>query len=347
VARRIADLCNQTGLMQLSFDGLEGAWSTGLGQYGRTLFTTAWYDALSPALQGRIINDASNPGHFNWHVYSRMNWGEPWYAGFRDSQTQYRLKNQLYYSRNLMPRMLGWFSLGPATSVEDAEWLLARAAGFDAGFALVTDVAIEAQNGRAGALLDTVRQWETARRSGAFPEAIKTELQDIRREFHLAAAGEGRHSWRLSPVHVVREKSSRPEAPGALAFRSIRFDNPYGAQPLGWVLHSTGKSDLTDLAIRINGREALISPVPLAPGRILRYDGGEEAVLYDANWHPMRSVPANSAAARVAAGTSTVRVSHRSSGEEPGWAVELRTLGPPRRVTARRRAPSATREGTR
>ena len=42
VARRIGDLFNETGLRQISFDGLEGNWSTGLGQYGRTLFTEAW-----------------------------------------------------------------------------------------------------------------------------------------------------------------------------------------------------------------------------------------------------------------------------------------------------------------
>jgi hypothetical protein len=129
MACRIADFFNETGLMQISFDGLEGAWSTGMGQYGRTLFTKAWHDRLSPGLRGRVINDASNPGHFNWHIYTRMNWGEPWYAGFRESQTQYRLQNQKYYRRNLMPSMLGWFQMGPSTSIEDAEWLLARAAG--------------------------------------------------------------------------------------------------------------------------------------------------------------------------------------------------------------------------
>jgi hypothetical protein len=191
-------------------------------------------------------------------------------------------------------------------------------------------------------LLDAVRQWETARRSGAFPKAMKAELQDIRREFHLAADGDG-HSWRLYPVHITRERSGRPEAP---AFRSIRFDNPYGAQPLSWILHSTGKSDVTGLTIQIDGREALLSPVSLAPGSILRYDGGEEAVLCDANWHPSGSVPVNTAAGRVPAGLATVHVSHRSTGGDPGWAIERRTLGPPRRLTARRRALQAAIKGS-
>jgi hypothetical protein len=221
VARNIAKLCNQTGAMQLSFDGLEGNWSTGYGQYGRTLFTKAWYDALSPALQGRVINDASNPGHFNWHIYTRMNWGEPWGAGFRKGQTLYRFKNQLYFERNLMPHMLGWFAMSGDTTREDAEWLLARAAGFDAGFALATSLASTAQlaadpasaealqkYGATPAILEAIRQWETARLAGAFPDNIKEALRDNTREFHLEPAGSGR--WDLYPVLKLEPRTLGP-----------------------------------------------------------------------------------------------------------------------------------------
>ena len=210
VAKNVAALCNQAGTLQISLDGLEGSWSTGMGQYGRTLFAQSWYDALAPELKGSI-NDASNPGHFNWHAYTRMNWGEPWYAGFRESQTLYRFKNQLHYSRNLMPRMLGWFALRPETTIEDAEWLLARAAGFDAGFALATSLASTAQLhadplsaetarqfGAIPAILEAIRRWETARQSGAFPEKVKADLRDNGREFHLEEAGPGR--WSLYEV---------------------------------------------------------------------------------------------------------------------------------------------------
>ena len=135
IAKNISRLFNETGLMQTSFDGLEGVWSTGMGQYARSLFTKTWYDNLNPEIKGKVINDASNPSHFNWHINTRYNWGEPWYAGFRESQTYYRLMNQDFYRRNFIPSMLGWFSMSATTSIEDTEWLLARAAGFDAGFA--------------------------------------------------------------------------------------------------------------------------------------------------------------------------------------------------------------------
>ena len=221
VARNIAKLCNETGAMQLSFDGLEGNWSTGMGQYGRALFTKAWYDALSPEEQGHVINDASNPGHFNWHIYTRMNWGEPWGAGFRAGQTMYRFKNQLYFERNLMPHMLGWFALSHKTTPADAEWLLARAAGYDAGFALATSLASTAQltadpssadalqkYGATPAILEDVRQWETARMAGAFPDSLKADLRDNTKEFHLQPAGPGQ--WDLFQVVTAEPRTLGP-----------------------------------------------------------------------------------------------------------------------------------------
>lgn len=209
VARKIAELCNFAGIGRISMDGLEGAFSTGHGDYGRQWFAKSWYDALSPELRGRVINDASNPSHFNWHINTYYNWGEPWYAGFRESQTLYRFKNQLFYERNLLPRMLGWFSLRRNTTLADAEWMLARAAGYNAGFALATspefagDQVPSAGGGAPSSqtvnpILDAIREWEAARLAGAFPEAIRAQLRDNQREFQLAAAGPGQ--WDLYPM---------------------------------------------------------------------------------------------------------------------------------------------------
>jgi hypothetical protein len=208
IARNIAAFFNATEAVQHSFDGLEGNWSTGLGQYGCSLFTKDWYDALKPELRGHTINDASNPHHYTWHIATRYNWGEPWWGDFRKSQTLYRLKNQLFYTRNLLPRMLGWFAVRPETTVEDAEWLCARAAGYDAGFALAVSVASTAQQRAAdvpaaqkmiAAIFEVVNQWETARLSGAFPDSVKRQLQDLTREFHLASVGPG--EWELQPMN--------------------------------------------------------------------------------------------------------------------------------------------------
>ncbi|MEE3232768.1 MAG: hypothetical protein VX294_01260 [Candidatus Latescibacterota bacterium] len=286
-ARRIAHFCNYTGAMQLSFDGLEGNWANGYGQYGRTLFTYAWYNALEPRLQGRIVNDASNPGHFNWHIYTRMNWGEPWYAGFRESQTLYRLKNQYYYSRNLMPRMLGWFALREDTSIEDAEWLLARAAGFDAGFALATSIKFNAnqvtptkQKGRkkipsnSYRILEVVNCWESARRNNVFPDDLKEQLQDINKEFHLEKKGD---HWALFPIYSVKGKIHTRH-------KFLPLQNPYSNHSLTLLIENIGASSITELTLRFDtGITLLISP-QLNPSQKVRVDTQGNIAYYDAKW---------------------------------------------------------------
>lgn len=208
VARNLGRFCNQTGAQQTSLDGLEGNWSTGMGQYGCSLFTKTWWDEMKPGIRSSFINDASMPHHFTWHIATRYNWGEPWYAGFRESQTMLRMKNQVLYTRNLIPRMLGWFSIRKETTLEDAEWLGARSAGFDAGFALAISFESQAQQAAAQgvalapdklAILDAVKRWETARQSGAFPAELKAALQDVTREFHLVDAGP--NEWELQPAN--------------------------------------------------------------------------------------------------------------------------------------------------
>lgn len=339
IARNVASLFNDSGSLQLSFDGLEGNWSTGTGQYGCALFTKTWYDALAPEVRGRVINDASGPGHFSWHIYTRMNWGEPWYAGFRESQTLYRFKNQFYFERNLMPHMLGWFAIGPETSVEDAEWLLARAAGFDAGFALATSLASTAQleadpssadagkrHSRTGAILEAVNQWETARMAGAFSPSVKAALRDNALEFHLQPATLGR--WDLSEVRSTRFSHDA----GQLTATESQFENTRGSQPLQWFVRGDAKQAVAGLYITINGTRALeLTDRPLPPNGTLQYRGGPNALIADAAGKELARVSVKPAAALIAAGTQRVSVGCVPQ-KDASLKIELRTLCPALRV---------------
>ncbi len=178
IAKNIAEIYNKTGLRQISFDGLEGNRSTAMGNYGEILFTNTWFENLNNEIKEHYIADASRTSHYFWHTYTRMNWGEPWYAGFRESQTEYRLKNQKYFSRNMMPGMLGWFSMRETTSLEDIEWMLARSAGFDAGFAFVVSQRVLQVNGQTKEILNKVKNWEFARQNGAFTSEQKEEMKN-------------------------------------------------------------------------------------------------------------------------------------------------------------------------
>ncbi len=266
VAETIADLFNQTGLRQISFDGLEGMWSTGLGQYGRTLMAQWWYEALKPELRGAVINDASNPGHYFWHIYTRMNWGEPWYAGFRESQTHYRLLNQHYFERNLMPRMLGWFKMTAQTSIEDAEWLMARSAGFNAGFAFVTGPDVIAANPNGDNILEKIRIWEAARMANVFPAEMLPALQDIKREFTLHETVNG---WTISEVHSFKGRHTRREQPGMPTSTEFTVSNPFASQPVQFILTCGDKIAAEEILLEINGTEIELG-TSLQPGEVFQ-----------------------------------------------------------------------------
>ena len=347
IARRIAALHNQTGALQMSFDGLEGNWASGYGDYGVAMFTKAWYDALDPSVRGQIINDASLPCHFNWHIHTRMNWGEPWYAGFRESQTAYRLKNQVLFERNLMPHMLGWFALRNNTSLEDAEWLLARAAGYDAGFALATSLASTAQLeadpssaetakqfGATATILQAIRRWETARMQGAFSKSVKALLRDNNREFELRDAhGSSAPGWDLFEVQTTRLLHTATNG-GA---REIQFQNARHEQPLQWIIQIAGKTPLSGLRLELNGALLLdLSNETLPAGAVLRSYGNGNCVVMDDSLREVRRFPLVAAAERVPQGSSKLNL-HARPGQDTSIKLELRILGTPHYVAAKAR----------
>jgi len=337
IAITLANLFNETGLLQISFDGLEGVWSTGMGQYARGLFTKTWYDHLHPDIQGRVINDASNPSHFNWHINTRYNWGEPWYAGFRESQTQYRLMNQDFYRRNLLPSMLGWFSMNSQTSIEDTEWLLARAAGFDAGFAFNLNLNHVKQNKASDAIFEAIKTWETARMAGAFTENQKLRMEDIKNEFHLEKVSENR--WDLYQYKIdrfVHEQKIRQ--PGEPLYSVFEFDNPYEEQSLMFLITlSPGKDEpsasLERITMEINDYSNLEIPVNMDQSHVLKLDQRGKIELYDKNWNLLKTFDMGTKLPLLGKGKNKVTVD--ADFLTDGFSkmnIEVKTISPPEQV---------------
>ena len=174
-AKRLAEVCNETGIDLMDFDGFGGESPTGHGTYGAARFIDTWYKNLD---RYRLTCGAGT-FHYYWHIYAFMNWGEPWYNALRESQVNYRIENQRYFERNLMPGMLGWFTLNPEFRPEEVEWIQARSAAFNAGYLLRVDESIE-KNGYRDQLFEAIREWQKARRSGCI--YCRTEGTDERSE---------------------------------------------------------------------------------------------------------------------------------------------------------------------
>lgn len=304
VARKLAELFNYCGLRQISFDGVEGNKSTGMGNYGEILFTKSWYDALSEEIKDHVIIDASRTSHYFWHIYSRMNWGEPWYAGFRESQTEYRLKNQAYFQRNLMPAMLGWFSLKTSTPKEDIEWMLARSAGFDAGYAFVASEPQLKANGQSQQIMELIGQWEKARMAHVFSEEQKERMKDINKEFHLEATGND--SWLLTELNSFNFKhEDKIRQPGEPLFSSFQFENQLKDNEMHFILTAKDAS-ISNIKMEINQSIDYILPVKLLAGESIRYYGGENAGIYDMDLRKIREFKIDSSVFRLSKGKQTI-----------------------------------------
>ena len=260
MTRRLVELVNFTGLRMLSFDGLEGLWSYGHGPWAGARFVKRCFDGWQP----EVVSGASCLLHYNWHIHTRMNWGELTQSAKIDID-EYRSKRCQYYDENLLPKGMGWWRVGlcthdwEATRMEDVEYLLAKAAGHNATHAMQTHPPNLRKHGYGEACLALVRAWAEAREQGAFSEVQRQRLREKGRDFHLDRVGEGQ--WTLtevkySPFHWMCPGTGRSKPHDAsshvLSFTTeseehlgttCRFANPWAEQPLQFELRALGSFD--------------------------------------------------------------------------------------------------------
>jgi hypothetical protein len=279
VASNIAQLMNETGVNHLDFDGHEGALASGQGDYALEIFAKDVYDQV----KHDFIAGTSLSKTFYWHIGSYYNWGEPWYGGFKESMQQYRIDNQGLFHRNLMPPMLGWYLLTASTTLPEMEWMLARAAGYGAGFAMVARPDALRKNPRSGLLLDAIREWEAARNSGAFNADQQARLKNTQLAFHLDKIAEGK--WKLfqyeqSPL-FKREQFIRQ--PGEPTHSLFEFSQQWKEQPLQFRMNAEGKEGkIGKISLQVDDYYEFSLPVELLAGESLVTEGKRQVQVYDA-----------------------------------------------------------------
>ena len=314
VALNLANLMNETGVDHLDFDGHEGGLAAGQGDYGIDLFSKDVYDHVTHD----FICGTSLSKTFYWHIGSYYNWGEPWYGGFKESMQQYRIDNQGLFERNYMPHMLGWYLLAENTTLSEMEWMLARAAGYNAGFAMVARPQSIRNNPRSLSLLDAIREWETARTENAFNAAQQELLKDPRKEFHLEKISDRKwnlYQYAMSNV-FIREKFDRQ--PGEPVHTSWNFQQPWKEQPLQFRLNVTGNEGaVNNIKIQVDSYAEITLPIELLAGESLVCDGTDLIRIYDKNGKPKGKYLLKSAAPVLAPGSHNIISDCSFKGEVP------------------------------
>ncbi|WP_314584960.1 hypothetical protein [Paenibacillus terrigena] len=332
---RINELFTKTGLKQISFDGLEGCYATGHDGYGVNRFVKMCYDGWGE----EVINDASIVvPNYLWHVFTRFNWGEPWGAATREGQLEWRLSNQRYFARNFIPPMLGWFLVRSAsdqfeaTSPDEIEWVLSKAAGFNAGFALVADMQVLERNGNIESIFTAVREWERARQVGAFTPEQRERLKEPKGDWHLESAGEGK--WNLYPVNISKPLVCNPAElqPGQPGGADWTYFNRYADQPLKFTLRVIPSYGNDDASIKrptfyTNGVYMTFDTEVFA-NQYLVCDSGSIGKIYDQNWNLLKTVQASADAPILRTGGQPLSFSCKFEGDpKPLVSVRVTTWG--------------------
>ena len=302
--QNMANFFNETGVSHLDFDGHEGTCYSGRGDYAINYFAQSFLSKVNHL----IVNGSSNVSHFYLHANSYINWGEPWYASFRESQSMRRFELQPFLERNYLPNMLGWFLLTSNTVVEDIEWMLSRAAGYNAGYALVADYKSFKENPNTDIIIDYIRLWEEAKKLTTFNEEQRIRLKDPEKDFHLEKSGS--NQWKLQSFDKFKfEHQNKTLQPGEPTHSDWGFENSQNAQPIHLHLLVTGEEALVEqIEIEVDNFFKVKIPASLKKGQSVVWDGSEQVKLYNEKGQVIKTIAIDKSLPNLQKGKHALRI---------------------------------------
>lgn len=231
-------------------------------------------------LQADLLTPAS------WPYLSRVNENQFWNESMRNKMVETLTEKQDFYRKNLMPWMIGNFQIlladknRKATTLEELEWFLSKAAAFDAGFGLDFSAETMRNHGLTNDMLNAVSLWESLRLDSVFSEEQKEMFKDPYGNWHLEKAGDS--TYRLYPQHISRRYFCK------LQDDAWEWNNPYKSR-FALRIAVEGKGSVSELEFRTpNG--ILYFPCTVKAGHYLILDFDGSAYITDLNFNKIEEV---------------------------------------------------------
>ena len=278
-------------------------------------------------LQGDLLTPMSA------QYLDRVNENQLWNASMRTKIVETLTEKQDFYNSQQMPWMIGDFQViladknRKATTLEELEWLLSKAAAFDAGFGLHFDAETMRKHGLTPVFLKTIRLWETLRLNGLFSEAQKEQFKDPYGNWHIAKENDS--TYLLYAEHISRRYFCN--------FDDDRWEwnSPYESR-FALCVAAEGKGSISELEFRTpNG--ILYLPCTLKGGQYLVYDFNGTACITDQNFNKIKEVFPQGVSI-LDEGASEVSFTcevHTEDKKQPSVTVRYYTHGVPECITHR------------
>ena len=189
---------------------------------------------------------------------------------------------------------LGWFLVHPAdkkraaTTMSELEWMLAKAAAFNASYGLLVDLKTITAHGMLSEMLETMRQWNLLMKGSAFTSSQKETMKDPYLDWHLERVTDS--LYRLYPWNYSRryQCSLQTIDTGLLQSETWQW-NAEEEGPFGLWIQVDGVTDVVNPMVNTS-RGLVMFPCTLKPGQQLDCHFGDTACIVDANLHLLETV---------------------------------------------------------